>query len=279
VLVQSPPSLAVLAVYLWSLLSGVRFVVDAHSDAMDNPYWTRPAWLHRHLARRAVATVVTNEHYAERIHGWGARALVLRDVPTSFDVGTPWPTDSAFRVAVVNTFAADEPLDAILDAAAALPEVHFEVTGALRRAPTGLQARTPSNVTFTDFLPDDRYYSLLASSDAVMCLTTRDNTMQRGACEALSLGRPIITSRWPLLEDYFDRGTVHVDADAASIRDGVLTMRRHHAGYRDGIARLRRARIAEWEAVSEQLRAALEPGGPRPLRPRQAPVRSRTGTS
>jgi CelD/BcsL family acetyltransferase involved in cellulose biosynthesis/glycosyltransferase involved in cell wall biosynthesis len=261
VLVQSPPSLAVLAVYLWSLLSGVRFVVDAHSDAMDNPYWTRPAWLHRHLARRAVATVVTNEHYAERIRGWGAGALVLRDVPTSFDVGAPWPTDGAFRVAVVNTFAADEPLDAILDAAAALPDVHFEVTGALKRAPSDLGGRTPSNVTFTDFLPDERYYSLLASSDAVMCLTTRDNTMQRGACEALSLGRPIITSRWPLLEDYFRAGTVHVDADAASIRDGVRAMRDHIDDHERGIARLRIEQHEEWRLASCSLRAMLDGHG------------------
>jgi glycosyltransferase involved in cell wall biosynthesis len=261
ILVQSPPSFAVLAVYLWSLVSGARYVVDAHSDAMDTPYWTRPRWLHRHLARRAAATVVTNEHYAQRLRSWGANALVIRDVPTTFEVGEPWPADGALRVAVVNTFASDEPLAAVLEAAHALPDVEFQVTGSLRRAPDGLVGTAPSNVTFTDFLPDDRYYALLASSDAVMCLTTRDHTMQRGACEALSLGTPIITSRWPLLQEYFREGTVHVDSDAASIRSGVEELRSGLASYREGILALREERRAEWRSASDSLRALLAGGG------------------
>jgi glycosyltransferase involved in cell wall biosynthesis len=259
VLVQSPPSFAVLLVYLWSLLAGGSYVVDAHSDAMDNPYWTRPRWLYRHLSRRAAATVVTNEHYADRIRASGGRALVIRDVPTTFEIGALWPTDGTFRVSVVNSFAPDEPLGEVLAAAADLPDVSFFVTGSTGRASTHLLDEAPPNVRFTGYLADDRYYALLASSDAVMCLTTRDHTMQRGACEALSLGRPIITSRWPLLQEYFHRGTVHVDSDAASIRAGVVEMRRDLPGYQVGIAELRADQIEEWQAGSAALRSLLSP--------------------
>jgi glycosyltransferase involved in cell wall biosynthesis len=257
VLVQSPPSLAVLVVYLWSLVTGASFVVDAHSDAMDNPYWTRPQSLYRHLARRAAATVVTNQHFADRVRSWGARALVIRDVPTTFDVGSPWPSDGRFRVALVNSFGPDEPIEHVLAAAAALPDVRFYVTGSLRRAPEGLLEVAPENVTFTDYLPDDRYYALLSSSDVVMCLTTRDHTMQRGACEALSLGTPIITSRWPLLQEYFHNGTVHVDNDAAGIAAGVLEVRARPEFYREGIAALRVDQLEEWQEASASLRSLL----------------------
>ena len=257
VLVQSPPSLAVLVLYLWSLATGGTYVVDAHSDAMETSYWTRPKWLHRQLARRAAATVVTNQHFADRIRSWGARALVIRDVPTTFEVGAPWPSDGDFRIALVSSFAPDEPLEELLSAAASLPDVRFYVTGSLRRAPGGLVDAAPPNVTFTDYLADERYYALLSSSDAVMCLTTRDHTMQRGACEALSLGTPIITSRWPLLEDYFHSGTVHVDNDAASIRAGVCELRAHVEHYREGIAALRVEQLEEWRAGSASLRSLL----------------------
>jgi glycosyltransferase involved in cell wall biosynthesis len=257
VLVQSPPSLAVLVVYLASLVTGGSFVVDAHSDAMDNPYWTRPRWLHRHLARRAAATVVTNQHFADRIRAWGARALVIRDVPTTFEVGASWPSDGRFQVALVNSFGPDEPLQDVLAAAASLPDVRFYVTGSLRRAPEGLVEDAPKNVTFTDYLPDDRYYALLSSSDAVMCLTTRDHTMQRGACEALSLGTPIITSRSALLREYFHNGTVHVDNDADSIAAGVLEVRARPEFYREGIAALRVDQLEEWQVGSAALRALL----------------------
>jgi glycosyltransferase involved in cell wall biosynthesis len=261
VLVQSPPSFAVLVVYLWSVLTGGTYVVDAHSDAMDTSYWTWPRWLHRHLSRRAAVTIVTNEHFAERLRSWGAHALVIRDVPTTFEVGPPWPPEDGMRVAVVNSFAPDEPLAEILEAAGALPDVRFHVTGGLRRAPEGLIASAPGNVDFTDYLPDDRYFALLASSDAVMCLTTRDHTMQRGACEALSLGTPIITSRWPLLQEYFHQGTVHVDSDAASIRAGVEELRCGLASYREGILALREERRAEWRSASASMRGMLVGGG------------------
>lgn len=257
ILVQSPPSFAVLAVYLWSLRTGARYVVDAHSDAMDTPYWARPRWLNRHLARRAAATVVTNEHYAQRLRSWGANALVIPDVPTTFGVGEPWPADGTFRIAVVNTFASDEPLAEVLEAANSLADVEFHVTGSLRRAPDGLVDAAPTNVTFTDFLSDDRYYALLASSDAVMCLTTRDHTMQRGACEALSLGTPIITSRWPLLAEYFNRGTVHVDNQAGDIRAGIEEMRQRHVHHREEIRQLRSVRREEWREASNALRTLL----------------------
>jgi glycosyltransferase involved in cell wall biosynthesis len=265
VVVQSPPSLAVPLVALWCRLTGGTYVVDAHSDAMDSSYWARPRWLHRALARRAAATIVTNQHFADRLGGWGARAIVIRDVPTTFEVGVPWTRDGGFWVTVVNSFGPDEPLDEILAAAEALPDVRFHVTGALRRARAEVVDAAPRNVTFTDFLPDDRYYALLASSDAVMCLTTRDHTMQRGACEALSLGVPIITSRWPLLEEYFHAGTVHVSNDAAGIRAGIQRMRAHHDEHRRGIAELQRDQVAEWEVGSSKLHAALAGGGP-PIR-------------
>jgi len=79
-----------------------------------------------------------------------------------------------------------------------------------------------------------------------MCLTTRDHTMQRGACEALSLGRPIVTSDWPLLRDYFGRGAVHVAATPASIAAGVRRIVAEHAALSRDVVALRDERRAEW---------------------------------
>ena len=81
VLVQSPPSFAPMAAWLWTRLNGRPFVVDAHSDAMTSRYWTRPRWLIRALRRAAAATIVTNEHFARELRADGGRALVIRDVP------------------------------------------------------------------------------------------------------------------------------------------------------------------------------------------------------
>jgi len=248
VFVQSPPSFAVIFVYLYCALTNGRYIVDAHSDALQSSYWTRPQWLYRFLARQAITTIVTNEHFEHMISDWGGHAFVLRDVPTTFPVGDRYPLNGKFNLVVVNTFAADEPLHEVLAAAAELEEVEFHITGKKSRAGQHLPRLIPENVHFTDYLPDETYYALLDASQAVMCLTTRDHTMQRGACEALSLGKPIITSNWPLLENYFYRGTVHVDNTKAGIRDGVLEMRQNYKIYHAGIRRLQIEQREEWQA-------------------------------
>jgi glycosyltransferase involved in cell wall biosynthesis len=247
VLVQSPPTFAVMTAWLYTAITGASFVVDAHSAAMLSAYWTRPRWLYRLIARAALATIVTNEHFAGRIRRSGGRALVIRDIPTRFPTGDRFPVADAYNVMVVNTFADDEPLAEVIEAADGLNDVMFHVTGDPRRRGARIPDRVPPNVRFTGFLPDEEYYALMASSQAVMCLTTRDHTMQRGACEALWMGKPIVTSRWPLLEHYFRAGTVHVANTSDGIRNGVREVVRRLPEYREEIRRLQAEHRHAWE--------------------------------
>jgi glycosyltransferase involved in cell wall biosynthesis len=258
VFVQSPPSYAILFVYIYCALTGANFVVDAHSDALQRAIWTRPAWLHRFLARQAVATIVTNDHFAHSIREWGAAALVIRDIPTTFTMDDSFQgLNGRFSVIVISTFAADEPLEEVLEAAAKLQDVDFYVTGKKSRANAELLNRAEANVHFTDYLPDESYYALLNSGDAVMCLTTRNHTMQRGACEALSLGKPIITSDWPILRNYFHDGTVHVPNTAEGIRQGVQQMQDSYPSYHTGIYALQMQQQQEWERKIGQITSLI----------------------
>lgn len=258
VFVQSPPSLAVLCVFAYARATRTHYVVDAHSAAFQYWFWMSPRWLFRLLARNAIATIVTNPHFETTIRQAGGAALVVRDIPTSFERAGEHTLTGKFNIAVVNTFAPDEPLTEILAAAAELPEVQFYVTGKLKNASPALLAHASANVHFTDFLPDAEYYGLLASVDAVMCLTTRDNTMQRGACEALSLGKPIITSNWALLRDYFQQGTVHVANTASDIRRGVQILQAHYHSYETEIFALQSAQQIEWQEKRECLMTRIE---------------------
>lgn len=246
VFVQSPPSFAVLFVYLYCALGRVHYVVDAHSAAFTVSIWSRPAWLQRILARRAITTIVTNDHFARVMQDRGGQTFVLRDIPTSFQVSGTYPMNSGFNVAMVNTFAADEPLREVFEAARRLPDVHFYVTGKKKNAPADMLKQAPANFHFTGFLPEAGYYALLNSAHAVLCLTTRNHTMQRGACEALSLGRPIITSDWPLLREYFNKGTVHVPNTVDGICQGVRTMKDAYAAYQVEIKTLQLEQRREW---------------------------------
>lgn len=257
VFVQSPPGLAVLFVYLYCALTGSSYVVDAHSTAMQHPVWTKPRWLWAPLARNAVVTIVTNEHFMKMIQGWGGRAMVIRDIPTTFPTDGTYPLNGEFNVTVVNTFSSDEPLEQVLQAAEGLKGIRFYVTGRAKSADPRMLERAPGNVTFTDFLSREQYYALMRGSHAVMCLTTRDHTMQRGACEALSMGKPIVTSHWPILQEYFHQGTVHVDNSSNGIRQGVYEMKSNYDGYLSGIRELQLSQRAEWEKKVGELAAIV----------------------
>jgi len=258
VFVQSPPSFAVLCVYVYCRLTKARYVVDAHSAALQYWYWTWPQWLSRLWAGSAITTIVTNEHFQQRIKEWSGRAFILRDIPTSFDKEDSYPMNGRFNIAVVNTFSEDEPIVEVLEACENLPEVQFYVTGKKERARPKMVEEAPANVHFTGYLGDEAYYALLSSSDAVMCLTTRNHTMQRGACEALSLGKPIITSDWPLLRQYFHQGTVHVANSSQSIGQGVREMMEGYDEYQAGIMELQLAQREEWQKKVEELMALIK---------------------
>ena len=258
---QNPPFVCGLVVYLYHRVTAARFVLDHHSAAFAQ-VWDWAAPVQRFVARRAVTNIVTNQHWAEVVASWGAHALVMGDPFLELPTGEPFPLaeTAAFHVAVVSTFSPDEPLEAVVGAAARLPDVHFYITGDGSRYPRSFFEKLPPNVICTGFLPDARYFGLLRAADAVMVLTTRNHTLQLGGCEAVSLCRPLITSDWPFLREFFPRGTVHVANTADNICAGVEKMRREHHRLRQEMSAFRQIARRRWEEQVECLRVLLAEG-------------------
>jgi len=257
IFVQSPPSFAVFFVFVYCVLTRSRYIVDAHNGLFDIRIWTYPKWLHRMMTRHALATIVTDEHNRQVVHGWGGNSLVMKDPVTTYPLVECSLSDN-FNLVVVNSFSSDEPLEEVLKTARDLKDVRFYITGKKSSADPQLFTQTPPNVIFTDYLPSEMYYGLLKSSDAVMCLTTSDHTLQCGACESLSLGKPIITSDWPILREYFHQGTVHVPNTSEGIRQGVLEMQKNYDTYLSGIRELHEFHKQGWKNQAEKLVQLIE---------------------
>lgn len=255
IFVQDPPIFAVLPVYVYSLFSKSRFIIDSHTDALQASFWKWTLPLHRFLERRAITTLVTNDHLREMIESWGARGFTLEDPPAQFNISKPTILpDSALNVVVVSTADYDEPIPEVLEAARALQDVDFYITGdfARSRYHQGVLESAPQNVHFTGYLREG-YFSLLDAADVIMCLTTEDNTFLSGANEALWLGKPLITSDWPLLRRYFSKGTIHIDNSVEQIRQSVLDMREHLSEYQAEMCALQAERRNEWWTRMDQL--------------------------
>ena len=249
VFVMAPPVFAAVPVYLYGALTRTPFIIDAHTAAFLHPRWTRFQWLQSFFARRAAATIVTNEYLARGIRSAGACSIIVRDVPVRFDAGEEFKVDEAFTVGVVCSFNDDEPIEEVLAAAAALPDVRFYITGNPRYLESSLRKGLPPNATLTGFLSDSAYGSLLARVNVVMTLTRRDHTMLRGAYEAVYQGTPVIVSNWELLRNAFDEGAIHVDNSADQIVAAVCEMRVNIGRYRVEVMRLRERKYSEWRDV------------------------------
>ena len=253
--VMAPPVFAVAAVYVYAKLSGGAYVIDAHTAAFLHPRWQRFQGLQHGFGRRALTTIVTNEHLAERVRQGGGHASVIRDVPVIFNEKGSLEIPTTFTVAAVCSFNADEPIAEILRAAREHPHVSVYMTGDPDDLDPGLAREAPENVTITGFLSDADYGQLLRQADVVLTLTTRDHTMLRGAYEAIYQDTPVIISDWPLLREAFETSAIYVDNTAASIAAAIDHMQKHQEQYQAGARALHRKKLSEWERHKEELLA------------------------
>lgn len=260
VFVASPPVFAVLAVWAYAKVSGTPFVIDAHTGVFDDPRWTWMSAVSRFLSRSALATVVTNRVLADRVRAWGAKALIIGDVPVRFPDVPPAQLGAGVHVVVINTFSQDEPLAEVIEAARLTPSATFHITGNPRHSRNLWNGTLPSNARFTGWLSDDDYAALLGAASMVVTLTTHDHTMQRGGYEAMAVEKPLITSDWPLLRETFSRGTIHVDNTATGIAAAIARAGVEQKRLTAEMGQLRRERSAMFGHLIAGVQEAIRKG-------------------
>jgi glycosyltransferase involved in cell wall biosynthesis len=207
-IVQNPPIVLVVLAYAYIRLAGAQLVLDSHPVAFgrkDDRIWRWFGPLHRAIARRAALVFVTVEELAGEVRDWGGRPAVVHEAPPPSPEGAaPRARPDGRPVALfVCVFEKDEPVDAVMDAARACPDVTFQVTGALDKAAAWLGDDVPDNVDLVGFLGPDEYAAALAGADVVLALTTESTSVVRAAYEAVYAGRPLIVSDWPELRGLF----------------------------------------------------------------------------
>jgi glycosyltransferase involved in cell wall biosynthesis len=247
-------------VYLLSFILRFRYVVDSHSGLFTKKKWIWAQPLMRRVCRRSFTTIVTNSTHKAIVEKWGANVAVLSSMIVADKNASRQFIKDRHSIVVIGTFAEDEPTVEILRAASLCPGVQFYVTGDYRTAKPAVKMLRPANVRFTGFLKREEYIGLVKSVDGAMILVTTDNTMQRGAYEAMSWGTPIITSDWPLLRDTFPKGAIFVSNHAQDIARGVTTFMTKKALLRIEMRSLKAERQDEWQRWVQDISRQLENG-------------------
>ena len=257
VMVPPIPALAICTVY--AKLTGAKMIGDVHTYPLVADVW-RPflpatAW----LLKRVEGAIVTNEANADILRGFDVPILVMHDTPVLVP-GREEPVDpdpsSRSQIVVPASFDPDEPIEALLAAAATMPEVDFTITGRDNRGVT--EAMTvPDNVTLSGYVSRADYEDLLRSATAVCSLTILDDCMQQAGYEAMAFGRPLVTSDSEVLREYFGPAAIYSDPDADSIASALKEAVARAPELQTSMVALGQQRVTEREADIVALQSAL----------------------
>lgn len=258
-LVQNPSIASAILCALLRRVFGFVLVIDAHNEAVV-PY-NHPGPVVRRLAawllRTADVTIVTNGALARIVAEAGGRPFELYDpIPVPPDGAATVPVVPR-RVAVISTYAADEPLQEIIAAARLLQgaDVEIRITGRPSQAFLARAGDVPANVVLTGFLVEAEYWALLASAAIVVDLTRMPSCLVCGAYEALALGRPMLLTDDEAGRALFGEAALFTDNVPESIAAQIVALIERQAEFEPAARRLAARLSSEWEQRAQRLEA------------------------
>ncbi|MGY5882435.1 glycosyltransferase [Modestobacter lacusdianchii] len=259
VVVTNPPVVPGLLATTYGALTRRPVVLDSHPTSFGAKGHTlsrRLLPLHRWMARRASAVMVTTGHWVREVEGWGGRGLIVHEAPPRWEVPTHRgrPTGRP-RVLFVGVFASDEPVDVVWGAARAMPDVDVLVTGDARRCPPELRTSMPANVQLLGFLGPAEYRAAVEEADVLLVLTTEPTSVVRAGYEAVYARRPLVVSDTPVLREVFPEA-VHTSNDAAAVATALRTAL-SLAGDPERLDAALELQQSRWDDQLSRLRAAL----------------------
>jgi glycosyltransferase involved in cell wall biosynthesis len=260
---QNPPIFLSLVALFYCKLTNSKLIMDTHGRGFGG-IWQKHIfkWISKYVATKAHLNLISDSWQEEFLKNCGGKYLYLPDPIPKIENAYVQNLKGKYNIAVVNSFSPDEPLSEILKAAEILWEknesISFYITGNLRKAKKEIIEKNPGNVIFTGFIPDDKYVSLLKSSDAIMVLTTDDDSLVCGGFEALAIEKPLILSDTPILTKYFKKGAVFTKTDVKGIVKAVYDALQNKDKLVGDIKILKIEKEEEWNKKLDTLKDLIE---------------------
>ena len=206
--IQGPPTFLVYVAYVYSLMTGAKYVVDAHNAMIYGSFWCKMPFV-KYVLARSIVVIVHNKFVADMADKLGVPHTILMDRPPDInrmDFRTPQILGKKPKgpiVVVPCSYDRDEPMEEMRKATLMLPDVNFYITWFREKLSESYLRGFGENVKFTGYLPLEEFNSLLAHADAILVLTTQIGTQPSGASEALAFQKPLVISDLDIVRDLF----------------------------------------------------------------------------
>lgn len=260
VFVQCPSIFLAGAALLYKKITGSLLVVDAHNEAVV-PFGPGGKWYRgfvKKLHEEADWVIVTNTPLADEVRKNHGRPLILPDrIPEFLSVAQFQPSEKKNAVFIC-TFSPDEPYGNLIKAAKLMgTDFQMFITGNFQKADQNILNQAPSNVRFTGFLSEKDYLRTLQQANLVIDLTEMDNCLVCGAYEAVSLGRPLLTSDTTALRRHFRKGTIYSKHSPEELADSIKSAIQDEKKLEIEMVDLKRELSLEWETSLKDLRKEI----------------------
>ena len=262
--IQGPPTFLIYVAYIYSLMTGARYVVDAHNALIYGSFWCRMPFV-KYTLNKSIVVIVHNKFVADMAYKWGISQTILMDRPAVINrVGFPTPKilekkSNGPIVVIPCSYDRDEPLEEMRKATTMLPDVNFFVTWFREKLSENYLSGFRENTKFTGFLPSEEFDSLLAHSDVIMVLTNQIGTQPSGASEALSFKKPLVVSDLKIIRDLFPVGSIYVENSAEAIANGIVEALQQKERLAMEMASFMEIKLQMWEKEFQTLRKIINP--------------------
>lgn len=256
---QSPSVVLAALIVLVKPIFRYTAVIDAHNGGVK-PVEGKSKLLNalaKYSLKRADLVIVHNRLVAKEVRSLNVNLVILPDPLPEIDSSVKLTeTATVNEITFICRWALDEPFLEVIEAARKLEKSHphltFNMTG---KAPQSVKdMELPKNIVLKGFIDESVYNHLIANSILVIALTTRDDSLNCAAYEAMSYETPAILSDVPLLREFFDQGYGYTKNTGEDIYQSICNSLDNIEMLRENIKKKKATYSAEIKNSTESLK-------------------------
>lgn len=259
---QNPSIVLTILLCLIKYIMRYNLIVDRHSNFMlsRDPGFIKSLFLllSRITIKLSDMTIVTNRYLLNNyVLSQGSKGYVLQDkIPILGNKYKMKFSSEKNNILFITSFGKDEPISEYLESMMHLKgDYHTYITGNYKKYKQNLFDN--ERITFTGFIDDDFFITLLNAVDIVVVLTKHDHTLTCGAYEAIAAGKPMVLSNTDAIKNYFTAGAVYTDNTPTSIASAISECAENRLELSLDVATLRSELDKMWSQDFNTLRELL----------------------
>lgn len=243
---QNPSIMLTIILSLLKIVFKYKHVIDAHFGGIKAFNGNKLFQLALNICNKnANLVIVTNDGHKRLIEDLGGAAFIYEDplpkINSSGENKIIMPDKKT--VFFICSYDIDEPFEEVFKAAEKLANEDYLIIVSGNYHKANIHPNDYPYIMFTGFISYDDFACYLTKSDVIIDLTSWENCLVCGAYEAMSAGKPLVTSDTNALRNYFYAGTLYTSHEAGNIANAIRSAYNNRSNLKEDIQKWKKSTI------------------------------------